>query len=59
MVSTKTNQPGETMNHYSYCIGALEADTGATKIGSPYLLTLTDRESRYLLCQKIPKTNTR
>ncbi len=47
------------MNHYSYCIGALEADTVTTKIGSPYLLTLTDRESRYLLCQKIPKTNTR
>lgn len=45
------------MNHYSHYIGALETDTVATKIGRTYLLTLTDRKSRYLLCRKISKKN--
>ena len=38
-------------------LGDWEADTVAGKTGRACLLTLTDRRSRYLLCQKIPKKN--
>lgn len=38
-------------------LGDWEADTVAGKTGRACLLTLTDRKSRYLLCQKIPKKN--
>nr|WP_244905656.1 IS30 family transposase [Listeria newyorkensis] len=40
-----------------HCIGHWEADTVLGKTGLPCLITLTDRYSRYLLSEQIPRKN--